>query len=398
MKKKFNVPALVLGSGKTAPGITKALGIMGIPVVSIFYENQKTRYISKYSAAKIMSPDPAADEKRFVQFLKERAEEYSKGVLIPSDQISLAAISKYRKALNEFSNPVDSWKLIKQALDSYSCISSAHSAGILSPRVFSPCNIDQAFWFVEETGYPVYLKAASGVNLKDIFKSDSVFIENENHLRIAFNLADKFGRKIFLQEYIPAEKNADVIYSSYSVNSEPLQEFTAEVVRFSSLETPGIMISRYVPDIFEPARNILKMLKYSGYSSIQFRRDKRNGIYKFIKLTPEFDNSVSLALRCGINFPYSSYVFLSKGIKPETCSAFKEGIYWIDAAMDIKNYKNEKLRFYEFIKPYTGRKVFSVPSFSDPALFLKSSVKGLGSAAKKVKDVIVKKNREFMSQ
>jgi D-aspartate ligase len=288
MKNKFSIPAYVTGSGKSGLGVIRALGIKGVPVINISYGKYDIGYTSKYTSAKYFSPAPQ-DNKAFINFLKEISSKHSKGVIIPSDEESLIAISKYKSDLEDsFIVPVNDWNITSKIIDDYNTLNFAESTGITAPRTFIPADLDQADWFLKETGYPAYMKPFSGYSFKDLFKTHSVLIENFNQLRNVFTLADKFGKRVILQEYIPGDR--EVIYDSYFYNSVPLLEFTSEKKRLTSSteESPRILLSRYVPSVFEPARKILKQLGYSGYSSMEFKKDSRSGVYKLLRITRKF--------------------------------------------------------------------------------------------------------------
>jgi D-aspartate ligase len=379
MKKKFIIPALVLGSNKSGLGIIRALGTMGVPVVNISYDKYDIGYSSRYSSEKYFSPHPETDEKNFLNYLVDLGNKYHKGVLIPADDQSLSVVAKYKTELSEmFSVPVSEWKIIKMILKNNLTMETAQSAGIPAPRTFMPADLDQAEWFLEETGYPSILKAAEGYSILEIFKTSSIFIENYSQLKNVFTLAEKFERKVILQEYIPGGEGSEVNYSSYYFNSKPVLEFSSEKLRISASSHgfPRIMMSKYIPEVFDPSRRILEEFNYSGYSSIVFKKDTRNGIYKLLKVTARHNYTVPLAERCGINFPYNTYIHASRGIIPEECSSFKEGIYWIDPAADIteslRHHSRENLKMTNFIKPYLHKKILSVPSVKDPLPLLKS--------------------------
>jgi D-aspartate ligase len=404
MKKKFTVPALVLGSDKSGLGIIRSLGKAGIPVINVSYDEYDIGYTSRYSRGKYFSPHPQEDDKSFIKYLKDLSSNFPKAVVIPADQYSMSAVSRYRNELSgTYTIPVNDWEINSKLLEINYILDTAQTTGIHAPRFFIPCNLDMALWFLEEAGYPVFLKSTRGSSLKDIFKTDSVFIENENHLKNFFTIADKFDRRVMLQEFIPG--NDEVYYDSYTVNSKQILEFSFRRLRSSlSTETSGrILKSEYVPEVFESARKILKKFNYSGYSSIHFRKDQRSGAYKLLDISPQLSQAIPLAARCGINFPYSIYIHSLLGIIPQHCSVFKEGIYWIDPAFDLKesfkNYGEENLSIKKLLSPYMRSKVYSISSLSDPLPLVKSFGNSIAyNISYYVKQLIRRNGKSFLSQ
>jgi D-aspartate ligase len=370
MRVSFTSPGIVLGSKKVGLGIIRSLGLKNIPVDTIYYNKNDYGHVSKHSNRSFFAPHPSENEQKFIEFLLAYNKNSRRGVLFPSDDDSLAAVAKYKKELSErFIVPVNNWNNIKKLIDHETVFETAHKYGVPAPRSFKPLDYEQAESFAKEVGFPVILRPAKGNVLKDIFKTDSILIENSSRLKNFFLIAQKFNKYVILEEYIPGETD-QVNYCSYYVKGKPILEFSSLNLRVSPTSSgiPRVLSSRYIPELFSPARAILSAFKYRGFSCIEFKKDSRSGVYKILKITPRFNANIPLATECGINFPYHIYVHSLKGIIPEEQTFYKEGIYWIDPGQDLA----DVLRHREFlskdnwIKPYFMKKVFSIPSIKDP--------------------------------
>ena len=133
-------------------------------------------------------------------------------------------------------------------------------------------------------------------------------------------------------------------------------------------------MSKSIPEIIEPGRALLRDLKYSGFSCMEFKRDTRNGAYTLMEINCRNNRSGSLAVRCGINFPWIMYQHLVTGeTRPQ--SGFRENVAWIEGTSDLARFfvsrSEERYSLREYIRPYCLEKVFAFLSLRDPLPFLK---------------------------
>jgi predicted ATP-grasp superfamily ATP-dependent carboligase len=192
-----------------------------------------------------------------------------------------------------------------------------------------------------------------------------------------------------LQEYIPGEDSDGVNYNSYFWNGNPLVEFTAEKLRNGPpwLGSTRVAISKMIPEVIEPGRKIIEAMGFYGFSCTEFKRDSRDGVYKLLEVNGRHNLSSSLAVRCGINFPWLEYTHLVNGKLPEK-SDFDKGIYWIDTFRDVgytlKHLRSEKYSPAYYIRPYFGPRVFAIIDRRDPKPFFNKLSNAMNSALGKL--------------
>jgi predicted ATP-grasp superfamily ATP-dependent carboligase len=179
-----------------------------------------------------------------------------------------------------------------------------------------------------------------------------------------------------IQEYIPGKDSESVNYNSYYINGEPVAEFTAQKVRLSPPEfgVPRVVVSKKIPEIVEPGRRILKALGFYGYSCIEFKKDQRDGEYKFMDLNGRHNRSGLLALRAGIDFAWIQYKHLNQEKFPVNCSS-KSGTFWIeefrDAIHSVKLFFKEKYSLADYMRPYAKAHIFAIFDLKDLRPFVK---------------------------
>jgi predicted ATP-grasp superfamily ATP-dependent carboligase len=106
---------------------------------------------------------------------------------------------------------------------------------------------------------------------------------------------------------------------------------------------------------------------------MEFKRDSRDGVYKFMEVNARTNLSGSLAVNCGINFPWIIYRHIMYNEIP-FFSEQKMGIYWIDIAKDlmhlIMSRNIEHFTMRQYVKPYFKKKIFAILSWKDPMPFI----------------------------
>jgi predicted ATP-grasp superfamily ATP-dependent carboligase len=396
----FHEPAIVLGCHKLGLGVIRALGEMKVPVVGVYYNPRDMGYVSRFVVAKYRVPDPEDDETGFVSSLVDLAREWKGGVLIPSDDPTLEAVSRNKNTLDAcFKVSANAWCTTEKYIDKKYTYLLANQAGVPAPRTVVPKTLEEALDSVRCIGFPCLYKPSCGHRYFKIHKKKMVFVRNEEELIDAWKRSEEHGGEMMLQEFIPGDDTHGANYNSYFIDGESIAEFTAEKVRLSPprIGFPRVIVSRHLPELSGPGRKMLRALGYQGFSCMEFKKDSRDGIYKLMEINGRQNLSSSLAVKCGINFPYLTYHHLATGRFPEYPHTFTDGVYWIDIGKDIsesiRSYNKERFPLHEYVRPYLGPVVFSIPSFRDPMPLLKR----LYDMLKYLAAWIVKAPRSFYS-
>jgi D-aspartate ligase len=371
-------PAVILGCHKLGLGVIRALGERKIPVVGVYYNEKDMGYVSKYVVESHVCPDPDADEQGFLDVLQRIGAGLKGAVLMPSDDPTLLATSRNKAQLERYYKVACSnWDIVEKIIVKKNTYKIAHEAGIPAPRTIIPRSLDEAMLFVNEIGFPCLLKPSIGHQFFTRFRKKMITIENEAQLKEAFGVGADAQNEMMLQELIPGDDTHGFNYNSYFINGKPMAEFTAQKCRLSPPGTgfPRVIVSKFVPELVEYGRKMIAAVGYNGYSCMEFKRDSRDGIYKFMEINGRQNLSTSLAVKCGINFPYLTFMHVGRGEFPDCSNGYKTGVYWVDLEKDItetiKSYRLEKFSLSSYILPYLKPMVFSVFSLKDPKPIIK---------------------------
>ena len=130
-----------------------------------------------------------------------------------------------------------------------------------------------------------------------------------------------------------------------------------------------IIPDMHVPFEHKSTYKFLKALNYTGVSEIEFLFDPKDGKYKFIEMNARTWLWVSLARKCGIDFPLIIYNYLNKRINnfPQD---YPENIKWVhiwtDFCFSITGIIKGKYSLPEIMKSFKGMKEFAVFSSWPP--------------------------------
>lgn len=369
--------ALVIYTHIVGLAVIRALGKMGVPVYSLSYSENEVGLFSRYVEGRVDVPDPRKNEREFISKLVELAGQFAGSLLIPTDDYTVVVLSKNKELLqSHYVVGVEDWPVVRKCIEKQYTYETAQSVGIPSPCTFTVGSSEELMPLLGRITYPCLIKPCKGHTFFDHFGVKMFRIENEKELCAQYSRVEGAGFRVMIQELIPGDDTQGVNYNSYFVDGAPIAEFTAQKVRLEPpfLGSPRVLVSRYVPEILEHGRLLLKSMNYSGFSCMEFKKDRRDGVYKLMEVNCRNNLSGSLAVTCGINFPWIMYRHLMYG-EINRAGSFRENVYWIDLDKDLLRFfisrKEEGYTLKQYLEPYRHEKVFAILDPADPVPYLK---------------------------
>lgn len=374
------IPAIVIGTHTMGLGVIRGLGMMGIPVIAVYYRTDDMGFVSKYVRERVHIPHPEANQSGFIEQLVELAMRFRGSPLIPVSDEALKIVSLNKQLLqNYYKVACAEWEIIQKLLEKNNTHAIAIENGIPVPMTSMPSGMDELIGFVKELEYPCLVKPVESHRYFQLFGRKIVKAYNFEQVAAAYIEAEKAGLKVMLQELIPGEDSLGVNYNSYFWDGAPAVEFTAKKIRNAppELGSPCAAISREIPEVLDFGRRFLKAANYYGYSCTEFKRDPRDGVYKLMEVNGRHNLSTLLAVNCGINFPWLHYRHLVEGILPEQ-TRFREELYWVDVERDLpylpKRIFRQKESLSQILAPYIHPHVSAVYDAHDIKPFIKRYV------------------------
>jgi D-aspartate ligase len=398
MKYSNKIPAVVLSSHTSGMGVIRALGVKGVPVYSISYEDTDMGYKSKYVKDFYFSPHPEKDAEGFINILLQLHSKIGKSMLIPADDATVVLVSKHKDFLSKyFFISTLEWDRAKLFIEKKFTYKLAEEAGIPIPKTIVPNSELDVLAYAVDVMFPCLIKPSESHRYFELFNKKVEIANNPEQLLQAYKEAAAFNLEVMIQELIPGGDENGVNYNSFYLKDYPIIDFSAKKVRQSP---PGFGVpcvvksSDHIEEVAINGRKIIEALSFEGYSCVEFKYDSRDNKYKLMELNGRHNRSVILAVKCGINFPWIEYVHATQGEIPEV-SRYNRNIYWIDEFRDTistpKRILSEKYSAMGYLLPYFRKKVYSNFEFTDPAPFLKRIMDSLKALKK---NSTLKKNRE----
>jgi len=131
----------------------------------------------------------------------------------------------------------------------------------------------------------------------------------------------------------------------------------------------------HYPELAELGWRFLKGIDYRGITSIEFKRDDRDGRLKLIELNPRLWQQNAQATACGVNFPLIQFRDLT-GSAPSPQLRFKEGVRWLDLQADFQAFwayrRAGELSTLAWLRSIAGARSFATFALDDPGPFLKA--------------------------
>jgi D-aspartate ligase len=364
-------PAVVLSTHTMGLGVIRALGMQGVPVIAYHYNDKDMGYVSKYITKQIRVPHPEHDEKLFIATLVAHGAQFGGGLLVPASDETLTAVSRHKDVLSDYYTVgCTDWDITQRFIAKRHTYALADEQGIPAPKTVVPRSRDEAATYAEAATFPCLVKPSESHLYYEVFNTKMVRVANVDELLRAYQQAADRGFEVMIQELIPGDDACGVNYNAYFWDGEPLVEFTAQQLRNAPPEfgSPRVVVSKHIPEVLEPGRQILKAMGFYGYACTEFKRDPRDGVYKLMEVNGRHNRSLMLSVRCGLNFPWLQYRHLMQGEAP-VATDYPEGVYWIALMEDLFNsvkYRTlERYRLSDYIRPYLQPHVFSVFDLHD---------------------------------
>jgi predicted ATP-grasp superfamily ATP-dependent carboligase len=383
-QKKVKSGAIIVGGHTQGLGIARMLGRYGIPIVLIDRRTFNLTRYSKFCSRFLKAPNSLYKNNTiFSRFMisiciKYKLHDY---VIFPTDDITVAFLSKNRKILSKYYKIwTQKWDIIKYCYDKKLTYRKAMEIGLPIPKSYFPIDESDLNNATDIINFPLILKPAVMHEFYQKTKRKLLLARNEQELVKNYQNMIKIVEpsKIIIQEIIPGSpKN---LYSLGSFFDQKSLKSSFVGRRSRQLPMDFGIVSTYVeitkqPKVLERGTKILRSLNYYGLSEVEFKYDQRDGEYKLLEINPRTWKWHSIGLLKGINLPLLLYCDLTKqNIREKPRNQKKCKLKWIDISSDlyvsIKGILKGNVSMGEYMKSLKGKKVSGTLVRDDPLPFL----------------------------
>jgi D-aspartate ligase len=381
---KYTKGVIVIGDHVQALGIIRSLGRRSIPVYLVHDKNLCIGRFSRYTKC-YLKTQGASNETAFIDFMIKLAknEQVRDWILMPTSDAWVYVLSKHKETLEEYykvSTP--SWDIVKLAYNKKLTYQIAGKNDLPIPETFYPENLDALQERLSDITFPVIIKPAIVGHFYNKTKTKVFKANTKDELIQAYIKAAHIidPSEIMVQEVIPG--GPDLLYSfcSFFKNGKVMgmcigRRSRQRPMDFGSAST--FVESVYVPELIELGTNLLYAMNYYGLSEVEFKKDMRDGKFKLLEVNARTWLWHSLAICCGVDFPYLLYKdMIGEEVKP--ARSFRENVkfvhFYTDLGVVIKEVMNGNMKLRDYVSSLKGEKEFAVLSLSDPLPFIVETV------------------------
>ena len=376
---------IIVGNHVQALGIARSLGRKKIPVYLV---NDKSLCISKFSkyVKKFFLSPSIKDEPALFKFLLDLAQKeknINKWILIPTNDAAVYALSKNKKTLEEYYTiPTPDWEITKYAYDKKLTYELAKEKNIPMPETFYPRDLEDLKASASKIKFPVIIKPSVMYRFYEKTKMKAIKAENIEELINAYESAVKVidPSEIMIQDIIPGRPGDLYSYCSFYKNKKVVAGMVGKRIRQRPMDFgkgTTFAASVDVPEIAEYGERLLNAMDYYGLSEVEFKKDPRDSVYKLLEINSRTWLWHTLAIKCGLDFPYVFYQDIM-GEETKEIPAPRTGIKWVhfytDFSVSLGEIIKGNMKLGDYINSLMGEKEYAVFAWDDPAPFIAETI------------------------
>jgi predicted ATP-grasp superfamily ATP-dependent carboligase len=369
------VGAVILGGDFQGLGVIRSLAEHGVPVFLIDHEWGVARY-SRYVKKMRYRPDLLKEEV-FVQFLlKTGQEEGLEGwVLYPNNDEEVKLLSKYREELGRFYRvPVPPWDVVKQFYIKNLVTAVAERVGIPTPKEYKGLDLDEILSL--EPLFPLVLKPVNKEKYYPLTRKKAVRVDDATQFKNEYQAMSALipPEEIIVQEFVVGGTQNLFSYATLFDGKRPLAGLSAVRLRQHPMDfgkATTYAVSRHMPELEEMATRILGEIGFYGIAEVEFMKDDKDGLFKFLEINGRPWGWHTLLKAAGLNLPFLLY--LNETGQEVPLLKGREGVKWVRLITDLptvfKEITGGRMSIRDYLSSMRGKKHFAVLSTKDPLPF-----------------------------
>jgi len=364
---------IVIGGYINGLGLVRALSARGIPTAVIATK----AYDIAHRSCCVVSSGAALDvderPESLLELLDRRAAEWAGWALLPSNDEALAALAQHRESLSRthcVMAPL--WDVAQYFLDKGKMQGLAESVGVTMP-----CCYGEAKAPVPDVGFPVLVKPVLGYKFAPRFGCKLFVARNRAELESFVAQVSKANVPCLLYEHIPGRDSDIYVYCVYmDGKGEPSAGLTMRKLRQSPPFFGVTRVAEIVPEeagLREATVEMLRRVGFRGMAEAEFKRDERDGRFRFLEINGRSILPNSLLRRAGLDLGWMTW---SDYVEGRAESAHPNGWpgVWVnlhaDFAYSTVYRRCDPIGLREFLAPYRRPVIEAVWSLRDPLPFL----------------------------
>jgi D-aspartate ligase len=382
-------PAVILDLSANGVGLIRSLARKGIDVYA--FDTEKAYRIGNSRLATCgICPSPLSEEQELLAFLLELGGKFEqKAVLCTGADDYVVFISKYREQLSAYYVfLLPEHELVEAVLDKYTMYELAIKHNIPCPNTYIIKEQSQFEEALQHIDFPCILKPTLGHEFRKKINKKAIVLYNERELREGYEAYRQHGTLI-LQEIIPGDNQCFYkVATIYDDNMNLLALFSLQKNHQFPAEfgTGAHIVSKTLPDLIDMTLPFFEELKLKGIGMVEWKKDPRDGIHKFIEINPRFWLTHSLTGASGVDFAYLYYLYVTNQ-QPTPQLEQIDDVKWIYLVRYYLTFRSKKkqgeMTWKDFFAGLRGKKEFALFAWDDFMPFIRSTWSHLKNAWKR---------------
>lgn len=363
---------IVIGANYRALGVVRGLGRLGISVWVLKEATEMLAVASRY--AKRIFEWPANNDCEKIELLLNLATKHDvKGwLLIPTDDEGARLIAQHYEVLAEhFALTTPSWDVLRWAYDKRLTYALCRNVGVDCPWTVCPTSRDEVATL--DCPFPAIIKPAYKPHLNRLTAAKAWCVTDRRTMLASYDEACGLVDPAILivQELIPGDGEAQFSYVALVKDGQPLASLVAKRIRQIPMDFGRF--STYVettnePAVIKPACRLLNEIRFTGIVEVEFKWDKRDGLYKLLDMNPRVWGWYTLCAGAGVDFSYLLWLMMQGEEVPTVRSI--PGVGWIrftaDLPVAIGQMLKRRLSLGTYIKSLFRAREEAIVAFDDP--------------------------------
>jgi D-aspartate ligase len=369
-------PAVVLDLGYGGYGVVRSLVRYGIPVIGFCNHRRMPEYRTKLCDQKVYYNGESDLMDKLRQVVSGLPH---KPVLYLTTDSYVNFIIENREFIDEnFLIHLPSNDVLKLMLDKTVFTEYAKQHNILIPQTHNLFMQEDLVQIAETLSFPVILKPFVRTSAwREAKLSKAYYLDTFDELKKLYGEINPIESRLMVQEWIPGgDTNIYYCLVYFNDQSDCLASFTGYKIRQWPVGTGTASSTSPVEDSFVTERTIeiLKMIKYSGFGSVEFKLHDLNGKYYLIEPTVGRVEQIGyVATINGVNLPLRCYNNLTDSAIMEEPPPQKN-LLFVDEPTDLAStwvhIRKRKMTLREYFKNLKSSKRYRYFNRGDIRVFL----------------------------
>ena len=333
------IPAFCLGegyNGATLMSVVRSLGRMKVPVYALSDRSDSPARFSRYCTYRpvpILKRDPEGLERALVDNARDQPERPVLFVIGDAEALFVAdrlpALQRYYRINLPCS------ELIRGLIDKRLQYRMVERLGMLMPRTYHDVTSRTAR--LSEFEFPLLIKPAVSAQWR-FGRLKGLLINDIPQLEDLLRELEQTDTPAVIQSMIPGPASLLYTVLAYmSQTGEPMIWGTYRKVRQypADFGLAAVAETIQLPALEESALRLLRAIHFTGVCGIEFKKDPRDGVFRFIEMNPRFELSNSLLDCAGANVAFAMYSDLT-GCVVARQGPYRSGIGWMALNLELK--------------------------------------------------------------